>query len=65
MAELVQAGKARFLGLSEASEATIEYAAAVDPIAVAERVLTVELGSSRGEGGPGGNHQPGKTALMA
>jgi aryl-alcohol dehydrogenase-like predicted oxidoreductase len=33
MAELVQAGKVRFLGLSEASSASIERAAAVHPIA--------------------------------
>ncbi len=32
MAELVQAGKVRFLGLSEASEATIRHAHAVHPI---------------------------------
>ena len=42
MAELVQAGKVRYLGLSEAAPATIRRAAAVHPIGAPDRVLSLE-----------------------
>ena len=42
MADLVRAGKVRYLGLSEASAATIARACKVHPIAAAKRILAVD-----------------------